>query len=301
MADHPTLAQAVEALDRRFPPGGAEQWDRVGLVVGDPAAPVRRVLFAVDPVLDVVAEAERLAADLVVTHHPLLLRGVHSVAATGAKGAVVHRLIRSGIALYAAHTNADVASPGVADALAEALGLLDVRPLLPSRTSGEAPASADVLDGTGTGRVGRLPVAEPLSVFATRVAAALPPTAAGVRFAGDPTATVSSVAVLGGSGDGFFDAVRAAGVDVYVTADLRHHPASEAREQALFEAATGRRAAATPYLVDVSHAASEWLWLPAAATNLVADLGGSVTTHVSTLRTDPWTGQVASPTFEGAP
>ena len=96
------ITEVVGVLDRLYPPGTAESWDAVGLVAGDPAQPVRRVLFAVDPVDAVVDEAVAWGADLVVTHHPLLLRGVHSVAATTFKGALLHRLIRSGIGLYAA-------------------------------------------------------------------------------------------------------------------------------------------------------------------------------------------------------
>ena len=103
-------------------------WDQVGLVSGDPEQPVRRVHFAVDPTLAVIEEARALGADLLVTHHPLLLRGVHSVATTTAKGAAVTSLVVGDVALYVAHTNADVATPGVCDALAAACGLSDTSP-----------------------------------------------------------------------------------------------------------------------------------------------------------------------------
>jgi putative NIF3 family GTP cyclohydrolase 1 type 2 len=129
----PTLADVVAVLDEQYDPSWAASWDAVGLVCGDPAAPVRRVLFAVDPVEAVVAEAIAYGADLIVAHHPLLLRAVHGVAATTPKGRLVHDMIRNGIALHVAHTNADVASPGVSDALAAAVGVVDgVRPLVAS-------------------------------------------------------------------------------------------------------------------------------------------------------------------------
>ena len=134
----PVLADVVRLLERRYPPSTAESWDAVGLVTGDPAQPVRRVLFAVDPVASVVDEATAWGADLVVTHHPLLLRPVHSIAATTFKGALLHRLVRAGTALYTAHTNADAAAGGVNDALAAALGLVGTVPL--------DPAPADALD-----------------------------------------------------------------------------------------------------------------------------------------------------------
>ena len=133
---------------------------------------------------------------------------------------------------------------------------------------------------TGIGRVGSL--AEPVSLrsFAERVAAALPSTAAGVRAAGDPAAVIQRVAVCGGAGDSLFGAVQAAGVDAYVTADLRHHPASEAIETSGIA------------LVDVPHWASEWPWLQNASARLVgalAESGTTVETRVSTTPTDPWT------------
>ena len=390
-----TLADVIALLDRRYPPSTAESWDAPGTVCGDPAQPVERVLFAVDPTAAVVDEALAWGADLLVTHHPLFLRPVHSVAATTYKGALVHRLIRGGCALHAAHTNADAAAGGVAEALAAAIGLVDLAPLTPldqpaldlhvvlvptahaeavvdalaaagagavgdySRCAwttpgtgtflpgaGSHPAvgqvgqvervteervemvapprlraavvaamraahpyeepafqvleSAALPGGTGIGRIGRLPVPMSLRHFGEKVAAAIPATEQGVRIAGDLDGTVTTVAVVGGSGDSLFDAVRSAGVDAYVTADLRHHPASELRERAAFEAGGSDPHRGRPALVDVAHAASEWPWLAGAAATLERDLaaarpGTTVVTRVSTLRTDPWTARIASP------
>src|SRR3954465_3615890 len=125
----PRLAELVDTLERHYDPRWAEPWDAVGLVCGDPDARVSRVHLAVDPVLAVVDEAGAAGAQLPVTHHPLFLGGTTSVAATTAKGRVVHRLISAGVGLYVAHTNADVASPGVSDALGQALGLKGLQPL----------------------------------------------------------------------------------------------------------------------------------------------------------------------------
>jgi dinuclear metal center YbgI/SA1388 family protein len=266
----PTLADVIAVLDRLYDPAWAESWDAVGLVTGDPDQPVRRILFAVDPMRAVVDEAISGDYDLLVTHHPLLLRGVNSVAATTPKGRVVHDLIRSATALHVCHTNADNANPGVSDALAAAVGLRDTRPLKPLQSNPEL----------GGGRIGTLPAPEPLKDFASRVAENLPSTEHGVRVSGDPSRMIETVAVVGGAGDSEFDRVRAAGVDAYVTADLRHHPATEAR--AYDEG---------PALVDVAHWASEWPWLRDAERLLVkglAEQGSTVDTHISTLRTDAW-------------
>lgn len=396
-AEPPRLREVLAALEGLYPAWTAQPWDAVGLVCGDPDEPVQRILLAVDPTEAVVGEALEWGAQLVVAHHPLMLRGVHGVPATTAKGRLVHRLVRGGCALVTAHTNADVASPGVSDALARVLGLGDLTPLVPgpaapldsvvvhvptpdadrlvgalsaagagllgaySRSAftstgigtflpgpGAAPAVGEVGreervaetrvqmvlarrdraavvralraahpyeqpafellalvdDPTapmGLGRVGELGTATTLERFAQHVAAVLPPTAQGVRVAGDLAAPVRRVAVCGGAGDDLFAAVRASGADAYVAADLRHHPAVEAREHGL---------GAPPYIVDVAHWASEWPWLAGCASRLGsalaaraqqdggADAGASapstVELRVSTTRTDPWTAHVPS-------
>jgi dinuclear metal center YbgI/SA1388 family protein len=130
------LGDLVGLLDSWYDPRWAEPWDRVGLVCGDPGQEVRRVLFAIDPVAAVVDEAVAYGADLLVVHHPLFLTPVSSVAATTAKGRVLHRLVQHGIALHTAHTNADVPMDGVNDAMARALGLEDARVLEPTDGGG---------------------------------------------------------------------------------------------------------------------------------------------------------------------
>src|SRR5215218_3165834 len=125
----PTLRDVVDVLDGLYDPRWADSWDAVGTVAGDPDAEVSRILFAVDPVQAVVDEAVAWGADLVVTHHPLYLSGVTSVAATSPKGRVVHTLISNGIALHTCHTNADSPPLGVSESMAQALGLSDIRPL----------------------------------------------------------------------------------------------------------------------------------------------------------------------------
>jgi dinuclear metal center YbgI/SA1388 family protein len=281
-----TVGQAVAALSAAYPPELAEPWDTgIGLTCGDPAAPLRTVLLAVDVDSAVVAEAERVGAELLVTHHPLLFRAVQSVAADTAKGALIHRLLRSGIAHFAAHTNADKAVDGVNDALAAVLGLIDIRPLVPDPAG---PVGSDQPGRTGIGRVGTLAQPLPLAAFAARVAQLLPATVGGVRAAGDPARIISVVAVCGGAGDSEMDAAAAAGADAYLTSDLRHHVVAE------FVAGAG-----APAVVEVAHWAGEWPWLHRAAAVLdgaaaAGVLTGSVTTTVSGVRTDPWTIAVGS-------
>jgi dinuclear metal center YbgI/SA1388 family protein len=378
VARMPTLADVTATLDAWYDPRWAQSWDAVGLVCGDPDAPVRRIVLAVDAVPATVAEA--LDADLLITHHPLLLTGVHGVPADDPKGGLVHRMIRAGVAHFVAHTNADAAQPGVSDALAEVLGLRESRPLdvdvdtdvtklvvyipladtqrlidalaaagagaigdydrcawtttgvgtfrpLPganpalgsvgdvetvdearvemivprSRTVDvlaavravhpyEEPAfdllvQAPMPTRRGTGRVGLLPAPTTLREFAAHAAAVLPPTVWGVRAAGEPDLRVHTVAVCGGSGGGYAELARAAGADAYLTADLKHHPSSEA----VAERGSGGMA-----LVDAAHWATEAPWLDALAARLRTHFGTTVDVAVSRTRTDPWTISVRS-------
>ncbi len=133
LSDVPTLtplSDIVSLLHTWFPPHTAETWDAVGLVSGDPAQAVGKVMFAVDVTAEVAAEAVEWGADLLVVHHPLFLKPVHGVAATTPKGRTLAALTRAGCALLTAHTNADRAEGGVSEALALALGLEDVKPIL---------------------------------------------------------------------------------------------------------------------------------------------------------------------------
>jgi dinuclear metal center YbgI/SA1388 family protein len=264
-----TVRDVIAVVEAAYPPHLAADWDAIGLTCGDPDAEVRRILLAVDPVSVVVDEAIGMQADLLITHHPLFLTGVHSVAAVDAKGSVVHRLISHGIALLTAHTNADHAEAGVSDALAAALGVRDLRPLAP------LPDAPDL----GTGRIGTLDGDVTLEQFAEHVATVLPATKHGVRVAGDPQASVRTVAVCGGSGDSLL-AEAGGQADVYVTSDLRHHRVLD------------HLADAGCPVIDIAHWAGEWPWLSFAARAIadgLATRGVTVEIEISEIPTDPWT------------
>ena len=263
-----TVADISRVADRLWPFADAEDWDAAGLLSGDPAAEVRSIHLAVDAVPEVADEAVAVGADLLLVHHPLLLRGVTSIAEDGFKGAVLARLVRGGCALLAAHTNADIVETGTSGVLAQRLGLVDAVPIVPGPTAAR-----------GIGRVGTLPEPVTLGRLARQLGELLPATASGIRVSGDFDHEVSTVALCGGAGDSLLGERAVLDADVYITSDLRHHPASAFREDA--------KLLDGPALIDVSHWASEWLWLDVAATELAAELPG-VTITVSDVRTDPW-------------
>ena len=264
-----TVAEVTAAAHTLWPLSGSEEWDAPGLISGDPARSVSSIHLAVDAVSDTVDEAVAAGADLLLVHHPLLLRGVTAVAEDRHKGALLAKLIRADCALLAAHTNADVVETGTSAVFADRLGLVDVRPISPSAVD---PAR-------GLGRIGRLATPTTLGTLARALGDILPATAGGIRVSGDFDAPISTVALCGGAGDSLLSDPAVTAADVYITSDLRHHPASEARENA--------RVSAGPALIDVSHWASEWLWLETAADELRQNLPGVIVT-VSDLRTDPW-------------
>jgi dinuclear metal center YbgI/SA1388 family protein len=159
------LREVTRLLDSWYDPGWAEPWDAVGLVCGDPDQPIDKVLLAVDPAPAVMDEAREWGADLVLVHHPLLLTAVSSVAATTPKGRVVHDLVRSGTALFTAHTNADVAVDGVNESLARAVGIEDPRVVVDTARRAldkvvvfvphdHVDAVRDAITGAGAGQLG---------------------------------------------------------------------------------------------------------------------------------------------------
>lgn len=264
-----TLQDVLDAAEALWPTRLAEDWDNPGLAVGDPAWPVSRVRLALDVTSETLDEAVADGAQVLFTHHPALFHPLRSLDARSAPARVPLRAARAGVALLSAHTNADAAPGGVNAVLADLIGLADQRPLVP------IPGEPDA----GIGRLGTLPAGATLGGLAARIARVLPSTASQVRVSGDPALPVRTVAVCSGAGDSLLTLPQVLAADVYVTADLRHHVSLDAR------------AAGLGGLINVSHWASEWLWLPVAARQLAARLeadGHPVAVSVSDTRTDPW-------------
>lgn len=119
------IAQAVEGI---APLGLAQGWDNVGLLVGDPAKSIKKILIAIDTTMAVVEEAKKFKADLILSYHPIIWDGLKRVTADG-ETANVYELIRSGIGVFSIHTALDVAAGGVNDALADILGIENAKPI----------------------------------------------------------------------------------------------------------------------------------------------------------------------------
>ena len=263
-----TIGELCTLIEELWPEVGAEAWDSVGLVVGNRHDQISHVRLCVDVTPSVIADARDAGADFLVSHHPLLLRGVTSVAEETYKGRCITDLIRARLGLLTAHTNADVVTDGVSDCLARHLNLFDVLPIV----------GGEVAD-TGIGRVGSLEQPIPLGVLARSIGNLIPSTAQGIRVSGEFDQLVQRIALCGGAGDSLLSEPLVRNADVYITSDLRHHPASEFREWAKLDNG--------PALIDISHWASEWVWLSTAAEQISARFP-TLKVSVSDVRTDPW-------------
>ena len=253
------VSDFVSAANELWPQSLAEDWDRPGLISGALNQSVSRVLLAVDFTPEVLAEAVAGEFELVFTHHPALLKGATTLSESTYKGSLLSNAIRAGVAVFSAHTNADVVADGVSAAIANSLKLANQVPLVPTGV------------GIGHGRIGELQSAVPLGELVKRIADLLPDTVRGVAASRDASVLVQRVALCGGAGDAFIANAVDAKADVYITSDLRHHVASEAAIA----------------LIDVSHYASESLWLANAKAQLEQSLGG-VEFQISSVNTDPW-------------
>lgn len=262
-----TVGECLDRFDQWFPPALAQDWDAVGLVTGRRSDAVTRVAFAVDITSATVDWALAEGAQLLFAHHPLYLRGTTTVDGDSPKGSLVHRAITGGLAIHVAHSNADIARPGVSDAIAHALGLREPMPIRPH------PSDPSI----GVGRVGDLLEPCDLRMFVQRVYGVLPPSASGIRWAGDPERPIARVALCGGAGDDLLEEIDA---DVFVTSDLRHHVASE-------YLASGRAA-----LIDVPHAAAEAMFLEPLSRGIRGVFPGLATSVYPGI-TDPWFGHSA--------
>ncbi len=263
-----TVGTWMDLVHALYPPSDAADWDHPGLQVGDPAWPVARVLVTLDVTSAVLDEAAAEPHTLVLAHHPLLLHPLRALTPSTAAGALALRAANSGVAVAAAHTNLDAAEDGAgtSDPVVRVLGLTDVVPLCAPAVPGARPM----------GRVGDLP--EPISLreLARTVASELP--APSTRRCGDGERQVRRVAVLGGSGTSAVGDAIAAGADVLVTGDVRHHVALDTLELGLA-------------LIDAGHHATEVAAMPAFAariTEAAAGRGMHAPVVLSAVDTTPW-------------
>lgn len=207
----PRIADIIGAIEASAPRSLQESYDNSGLQTGDPSAVCTGVMLAVDPVPAVIAQAQASGCNLVVTHHPLLFKGLKSITGSNPVEQTVIAAIRAGIAVYSAHTSLDRAPGGVSHRMAEMLGLKHIEPL-----------EADEADtAIGLGAVGTLPHALTEAGFIQLVKSTFgSPVARHTRLT---SREIRKVALCGGSGSSLLPLAIAEGAQAMITSDTRYH------------------------------------------------------------------------------
>ena len=259
----PTANQLAEIIELRYPKSLAVEWDVVGFVTNNSDIEVNNILLTIDVTAEVIAEAIEKSIDLIISHHPLILDPNEISDIQTKRIQLRQKMEENNIALYVAHTNADIAQGGVNDSLAKVLGLQNVEAFGVEKMA----------------RKGKLTTQITLREFANLLSEKLPQVKGSIQVSGKLDSKVSKVGLCGGSGSSLLEEVRKEEVDVFVTADLKHHAVSDNENM------NG------PALVSVSHWASEWVWLPELEQQLKTDLTQkqfSSRIFISEISTDPW-------------
>ena len=259
----PTVNELAEIVELRYPKSLAVEWDIVGFVTNNSNIEVNNILLTIDVTEEVVAEAIEKSIDLIISHHPLILDPEEISDNQSKRIQLKQKMEENNITLYVAHTNADIAQGGVNDSLAKVIGLQNVEAFGVEKMA----------------RKGSLITQVTLREFANFLKDKLPQVKGSIQVSGKLDSKVSIVALCGGSGSSLLEEVRKEDVDVFVTADLKHHAVSDNENM------NG------PALVSVSHWASEWTWLPELKEQLKTDLAQKQLDsriYISEISTDPW-------------
>lgn len=215
------LSEAGDRLDEALDVEYAEDWDNVGWMVGPTSRDLTGITLAVDPSPEALQATVTSGHNLLVTHHPLIFSSLNRLV----EGTPVHdtimRAVREQVGIYAAHTNVDSMVGGLNDHLGDLLGLSEREPIRPLDVDAEA----------GLGRLGPLPEKRTIRDVEELLVEELDPTV--LEVLGDPDTGVESIAVCSGSGGDLIGPELSRKVDLYVTADVDHHEANNARQLGL--------------------------------------------------------------------
>ena len=259
----PTVNELAEIIELRYPKSLAVEWDVVGLATNNSKIEVNNILLTIDVTEDVVAEAIEKSINLIISHHPLILDPEEISDIQTKRIQLRKQMEENNIALYVAHTNADIAQGGVNDSLAKVIGLQNIESFGAEKMA----------------RKGNLTTQISLREFVNLLKDKLPQVKSSIQVSGKLDSKISKIALCGGSGSALLEEVRREDVDVFVTADLKHHAVSDNENM------NG------PALVSVSHWASEWTWLPELKEQLKTDLAQKQLDsriYISEISTDPW-------------
>ncbi|MGD9079641.1 MAG: Nif3-like dinuclear metal center hexameric protein [Desulfobacterales bacterium] len=275
-----TVAKIIEIMNQLAPPLLAEEWDNVGLQIGDSRQPVGRIWVALDPSPEVVKAACQKKVDLLITHHPLIFRPLKSIDFDTPGGSIIQMAAHHQLAIFSAHTNLDIVRDGVNDVLAQQLGLRNLTVLNPVEVEERAKEGATPLtDGEaeyGIGRIGSLTKASSLRSLVSMVKKKLKLDF--IKVAGDLEMKVKWVAICSGSGSSLMQAFLASKAQAYISGDIHYHDAREAE-------------AVNRAIIDIGHFPSEHLMVDALAKQLekvISKQGIEAEIMACTIEKDPF-------------
>lgn len=211
----------IKIVEKAAPLGLAYSWDNSGFLCGDINKEVKKLYITLDVNMYTVDEALKEGADMILSHHPIMFRGIKRIDRNTPEGYVIEKLIKNDIALYASHIPMDCAANGINEILADKLGIINKKVLEPS----------DRFEGCGLGRFGELKNEMTLRSFAETVKKAL--NTPFVRICGDPDTIIKIAAVGGGACDDLIPAAIENGADVLVTSDMKYHISMNSVESGL--------------------------------------------------------------------
>ena len=275
-----TVAQIIRIMDEVAPPWLAEEWDNVGLQIGDPRLPARRIWVALDSSPEVVKAACEKKVDLLITHHPLIFRPLKSIDFDTPGGSIIQMAAHHQLAIFSAHTNLDIVRDGVNDVLAQRLGLRHLAMLQPVHAGERSKEDISLLTGGetehGIGRIGSLAKASSLKSLVSMVKSKLKLDF--VKVAGDHAMKVTLVAICSGSGSSLMQTFLSSKAQAYISGDIHYHDAREAE--------TANRA-----IIDIGHFPSEHLMVDALAQQLesiISKAGIEAEITACTIEKDPF-------------
>ena len=271
-----TVVDVCSIMEEIAPVSLQESWDNSGLMIGFSDTPVTRILTCLEMDSDVADEAAAIGAELVVTHHPLIFNGVKSLRDDDPEGQVMMKLIRDGISVYSCHTPFDKVKGGNSDAIAEMIGLSSVKNLKGDTVTASPAKMAEKAEEADIGRLGKLktPVScrEILGLISDQMGISMRQ----LRFVGDVDREITVVGICAGAGADLMDMAAAAGCELFITGDVKHHEARNAQAHGIC-------------LVDAGHYGTERSFAENMKEKLEKKTEGRVEISASRINQDPFT------------
>ena len=246
----PKVKEIFTIMNEIAPPSLAEEWDSIGLQVGDPENKATGIMVALDASLGALCKAFDAGLNVLITHHPLLFKGISSINLSTYPGNIIKEAVRKEINIFSAHTNLDSASGGINDILADLLGLTESSPLIPSNSAENAT--------TGIGRIGLLDKEKSLKEVASIVKEKLGLDK--VKVLGDISRNILRISLCGGSGGSLISMAAEKGSDLFISGDISYHQAREAEELGIA-------------LIDAGHFSSERIGVTSLVKRIGRELG----------------------------